>query len=68
MVFRSESGGQSIRSGLGNASEKYDLAERRSSSPLISFCSFLRISSRADLDLSGDIPPKHCRAKAKLLI
>jgi len=55
MFFRSESGGQSIRSGLGNASERYDFAKPKNSSSLISFRSFLRIGSRADLDLSGGV-------------
>ena len=42
---RSESGGQSIRSGFGNASERYDFAKAKNSSSLISFRSLLRIGS-----------------------
>jgi hypothetical protein len=34
MLFRSESGGQSIRCGLGNASERYALAKSSNSCPL----------------------------------
>jgi hypothetical protein len=42
----SESGGQSIRCGLGNASERYDFAKPKNSSSLISFRFLLRIGSR----------------------